>query len=118
MARKEGSAEEPFELGMSELEKIVARLEQGNLPLEEALNDFEKGVGLLRRLHAKLGDVEKRVEVLVRDAEGVLRARETERGPVAATERPGRAQAAGQSARAPEEDEDGPGEIGNDDVPF
>ncbi len=118
MARKEGSPEEPFEVGMSELEKIVARLEQGNLPLEQALNDFEKGVGLLRRLHAKLGDVEKRVEVLVRDAEGVLRARETERGVAeAAGARSGRAKAAGRSARPPEDTEDDPGEI-DDDVPF
>ena len=65
-----------FEDGMAELEDVVGRLEQGDLPLEESLAAFEKGVGLLRVLHARLGDVEKRVEVLVRDSEGVLR-RET-----------------------------------------
>lgn len=64
-----------FEDGMRELEAIVARLEQGNLPLEESLLAFENGVAVLRVLHARLGDVEKRVEELVRDADGVLRLR-------------------------------------------
>lgn len=64
-----------FEDGMRELEGIVARLEQGNLPLEDSLLAFENGVAVLRVLHARLGDVEKRVEELVRDADGVLRLR-------------------------------------------
>ncbi|MFP6664986.1 MAG: exodeoxyribonuclease VII small subunit [Deltaproteobacteria bacterium] len=72
-------AEEPsFEEGMDSLESIVTRLEQGNLPLEESLASFETGVGLLRSLHSRLGDVEKRVEVLMRDAAGVLRKEDLE----------------------------------------
>lgn len=75
--KKESAAKAPaepsFEDGMETLEEVVERLEQGNLPLEDALAAFEKGVGLLRQLHGKLGEVEKRVEVLVRDSEGVLR---------------------------------------------
>ena len=63
---------------MSKLETIVARLEQGNVPLEESLASFEDGVGLLRALHGRLGEVEKRVEVLVRDAGGVLRQEDLE----------------------------------------
>ena len=67
-------ADEPgFEEGMKKLEGIVGRLEQGNLPLEESLDAFEEGIGLLRVLHQRLGEVERRVEVLVRDADGVLR---------------------------------------------
>jgi exodeoxyribonuclease VII small subunit len=62
-----------FEEAMAQLETIVSRLEQGNVPLEQSLASFEDGVGLLRALHNRLGDVEKRVEVLVRDAAGVLR---------------------------------------------
>jgi exodeoxyribonuclease VII small subunit len=61
---------------MRELEGIVKRLEQGNLPLEESLAAFEQGVATLRLLHRKLGDVERRVEVLMRDAAGVLRLRD------------------------------------------
>lgn len=72
-------AEAPsFEEGMDSLESIVTRLEQGNLPLEESLASFETGVGLLRSLHGRLGDVEKRVEVLMRDAAGVLRKEDME----------------------------------------
>jgi exodeoxyribonuclease VII small subunit len=65
-----------FEERMRELDTIVSRLEQGNLPLEESLSAFERGVTLLRTLHEKLGEVERRVEVLLRDAEGVLRVRD------------------------------------------
>jgi len=67
-----------FEEGMTELETIVGRLEAGNVPLEESLVSFEAGVSLLRTLHERLGDVEKRVEVLVRDAAGVLRREDLE----------------------------------------
>lgn len=77
MAEKRAPAEEPaFEEGMKSLEGIVARLEEGNLPLEQSLEAFEKGVELLRVLHGKLEDVERRVEVLMRDADGVLRVRD------------------------------------------
>lgn len=69
---KPGS-EMTFEEAMGQLDTIVSRLEQGNVPLEQSLASFEDGVGLLRALHGRLGDVEKRVEVLVRDAAGVLR---------------------------------------------
>ena len=74
MASKQSAEEEPgFEEGMKSLEGIVGRLEQGNLPLEQSLDAFEKGIHLLRVLHDKLEEVERRVEVLVRDADGVLR---------------------------------------------
>ena len=76
-AEKPGS-ELTFEEAMSQLEEIVSRLEQGNVPLEQSLASFEDGVGLLRALHGRLGEVEKRVEVLVRDAAGVLRQEQLE----------------------------------------
>lgn len=65
-----------FEEGMRTLESIVSRLEAGNLPLEESLAAFEAGVTVLRALHEQLGEVERRVEVLLRDADGVLRTRD------------------------------------------
>jgi exodeoxyribonuclease VII small subunit len=70
---KEPAAPLSFEEGMERLESLVKRLEQGNLPLEDSLAAFEEGVGVLRVLHEKLGEVERRVEVLMRDADGVLR---------------------------------------------
>ena len=76
MPEKPTTEEPSFEIAMRELEAIVKRLEQGNLPLEESLAAFEQGVATLRLLHRKLGDVERRVEVLMRDAAGVLRLRD------------------------------------------
>ncbi len=46
---KKNEAPASFEKALSELEQIVTRLESGDLPLEEALNEFERGVQLARR---------------------------------------------------------------------
>ena len=62
-----------FDEGMAELEAIVARLEGGDLPLEAALQQFEAGIALVRRLNHGLAEAEARIEVLTRDAEGSLR---------------------------------------------
>ena len=61
-----------FEKGMAELEAIVARLEAGELPLEDALAAFEAGVALVRTLNQRLGEAEARIEVLTRDPNGKL----------------------------------------------
>lgn len=65
--------EKSFDTGMAELEAIVARLEGGELPLEDALAAFEAGIGLVRQLNERLNAAEARVEVLTRDAEGQLK---------------------------------------------
>jgi exodeoxyribonuclease VII small subunit len=65
--------EKTFDRAMAELEAVVARLEAGELPLEEALAAFEGGVALVRTLNQRLSEAEARVEVLTRDAEGKLR---------------------------------------------
>jgi exodeoxyribonuclease VII small subunit len=49
------------------LEAVVAELEAGELPLEEALRRFEHGVGLARRGSTVLDAVEERVEQLLAD---------------------------------------------------
>ena len=61
----------PFEQCLERLEALVARLESGELPLEEALAVFEEGVGLSRRCAALLEDAERRIEVLVLSEEGL-----------------------------------------------
>ena len=63
-----------FEDALLRLEQIVDRLEAGNLPLEESLKVFEEGVGLARRCARYLDDAEKRIELLTRDASGMLKA--------------------------------------------
>ncbi len=50
---------------LTELDEVVERLEQGDLPLEEALERFERGVKLARDGERILGQAEKRVEVLL-----------------------------------------------------
>ena len=59
-----------FDQVIENLRAVVARLEEGNLSLEESLAAYEQGVGLARRGHTLLDNVEKRVEVLVRGAGG------------------------------------------------
>lgn len=55
-----------FEQSLGELETVVERLENGDLPLEEALKQFERGVELARGCQADLQKAEQRVEILLR----------------------------------------------------
>ena len=59
-----------FESSLAALEKIVRELERGDLPLEESLQLFEQGVRLSRQCQERLSQAERRIEVLLRDAEG------------------------------------------------
>src|SRR6266850_954469 len=59
-----------FEASLAALEKIVRDLERGDLPLEESLQLFENGVKLSRECQERLSQAERRIEVLLRDAEG------------------------------------------------
>jgi exodeoxyribonuclease VII small subunit len=71
MADKNGS-EKKFETALEELEQVVEQLESGDLSLEASLAAFEKGVGLVKFCNQKLNDVEKKIELLVRDKDGKL----------------------------------------------
>src|SRR5258705_4936787 len=53
-----------FEAAIAELETIVKKLEEGDLPLETSLQLYERGVQLSRFCHAQLEQAEKRVEIL------------------------------------------------------
>jgi exodeoxyribonuclease VII small subunit len=59
-----------FEKAMKDLEKIVKSLESGDLPLEKALETFEKGIQLSRFCSETLDEAEKRVTQLMTDEEG------------------------------------------------
>ena len=59
-----------FEERLGDLEAIVEKLEAAEIPLEEALALFEKGVGLVRELTTRLDEVERKLEVLTRNAAG------------------------------------------------
>ncbi|SEA45654.1 exodeoxyribonuclease VII small subunit [Microbulbifer marinus] len=70
MAAKKKSA--TFEEALEELEQLVERLEAGDLPLEEALADFERGVKLTRECQQKLASAEQKVKVLMEES-GTIR---------------------------------------------
>jgi exodeoxyribonuclease VII small subunit len=59
-----------FEDSLARLEEIVDLLEAGDLPLEKSLALFEEGVALSRRCNQRLDEAERRLEVLVRHADG------------------------------------------------
>jgi exodeoxyribonuclease VII small subunit len=59
-----------FEASFRELESIVRRLEGEQLPLDESLSLFEKGIQLSRFCHQKLSEVEKKIELILADAKG------------------------------------------------
>src|SRR5947209_3394195 len=61
-----------FEDALAELEGLVQRLEKGELPLEESLAAFERGIALVRSLGQRLAEVEQRVEVLLKSEAGKL----------------------------------------------
>jgi len=66
-------AKERFEDALNKLEKIVSRLEEGDISLEESLKLFEEGIRLSRFCNQKLDEAEKRVEILLKDKEGSLK---------------------------------------------
>jgi len=79
MSDVEAAAEtQSFEAMMGALESLVARLESGDLPLEDALRAYEEGVSLVRRLNERLNDAERKIEVLSRERDGSLRVDEAE----------------------------------------
>jgi exodeoxyribonuclease VII small subunit len=55
-----------LEKSLEELEALVARLESGDLPLEQALKEFEHGVKLTRECQAALQEAEQKVEILLK----------------------------------------------------
>lgn len=66
---KKNEAPASFETALGELEQIVNRLESGDLPLEEALSEFERGVQLARQGQSQLQKAEQRVQILLADSE-------------------------------------------------
>ena len=59
-----------FERAFQELEQIVKRLEGEELPLDESLELFEKGIRLSRFCNQKLEEIEKKIELILADAKG------------------------------------------------
>ncbi|AYM03385.1 exodeoxyribonuclease VII small subunit [Levilactobacillus yiduensis] len=58
-----------FEENLTTLETIVSQLEQGDIPLEQALDQFQKGVALSKSLQATLQDAEKTLTTMMNDSD-------------------------------------------------
>lgn len=63
MARKSAKGVD-FERALDELEKLVARMEEGDLSLEESLKLYERGIELSKACQKALEAAEKRIRIL------------------------------------------------------
>ncbi len=70
MAKSKSDA--TFEQDLEALEGIVGALEEGGLSLDDALKQFESGITLARRCEKALSEAEKKIEILVKNADGDL----------------------------------------------
>lgn len=78
-----------FDAALAELERTVAELEAGGLPLEQTIARYERGVALEQRCEQLLADAELRVRRLVEGARGALAVAELRPDADAPDESPG-----------------------------
>ena len=62
-----------FEEAMEQLEAIVAKLESGDVPLEQAIELFQEGMRLSQLCGSKLEQVERKIEMLIETEQGLQR---------------------------------------------
>ncbi|HWJ76850.1 MAG TPA: exodeoxyribonuclease VII small subunit [Niallia sp.] len=62
---KKAEEKQSFEEAMEELERLVEKLEEGDVPLEEAINTYKKGMELSKYCHEKLKNVEEQLAEIV-----------------------------------------------------
>lgn len=109
MAKEKNAARGQYGEVVSRLQQIVESLEGGELSLEESLEKFEQGIGLVKQAEGILGDAEKRIEQLLSEDGRAAPLKVPESAQEAPAARPAAAQA---PARKP-----APTDL-DDDVPF
>jgi exodeoxyribonuclease VII small subunit len=72
MAKKSQSPPKSFEDALSELEKILAEIEGGEVGLEESLAKYERGTFLIGHCRSVLTTSEKQIELLSKSADGSI----------------------------------------------
>lgn len=72
MGEPAAESELSFEAALDRLEELVRSLEDGDLPLDDALKAFEEGVRLSRFCHGRLQAAESRIEILLQDPDGEI----------------------------------------------
>jgi len=65
-------AQKTFEQSMKQLERIVQELEDGDMPLEQAIKKFEEGIKLTKFCSQKLDETEKKIAILLKDSRGQI----------------------------------------------
>jgi len=65
-------APDSLEKALDELDGILAEMEGGDLPLEDLIGRFEKGVGLVKFCRERLGSAEKRIQTVTKQLDGTL----------------------------------------------
>jgi len=60
-----------FEEDLERLDEIVKRLEDGDMPLDEAVELFKEGTALSKRCSAKLDEAEARIEIIAEDGKNM-----------------------------------------------
>ena len=67
------SEDKSFEKAMAELEKIVQAVESGQVPLAEALSQYEKGIALISYCQKILSQAEQKIAMLSKGLDGELK---------------------------------------------
>ncbi|MCY8824850.1 exodeoxyribonuclease VII small subunit [Bacillus atrophaeus] len=67
MTEKKKDENITFEEAMKGLEGIVAKLEEGDVPLEQAITYFQEGMALSKMCHEKLQKVEKQMDFILKE---------------------------------------------------
>jgi len=61
-----------FEQALTQLTELVEKMEQGKLPLEQSLQYFEQGIGLVRDCQKALQEAERKVQILTQTGQEAL----------------------------------------------
>ena len=61
-----------FEKALEELEAIAIKLEKGGLGLDESIAEFEKGIKYAKYCHDKLGEAERKIDILQKGGNSVV----------------------------------------------
>jgi len=71
MARNKKNPVLDFEQSLSELGQLIEKMEQGNLSLEDSLQQFERGIILIRECQKTLAEAEQKVQILMKQSDEV-----------------------------------------------
>ena len=76
--RKNNMSKLSFEEAIKELTSIVGKIEQGQIPLQDSLEQYERGMALIKHCRTVLQKAEKRIEKITEDEKSEDRGQTTE----------------------------------------